>query len=195
MTFVRSCGRTRTITSSTPPRPRALPGIQVFTAADLDLRSIPPPPFIRVDERMFRPLMASDKVRFVGDIVAAVLSRVPRGAVDAAELVRSTTSRCRPSPTSARRSGRGPAVRARRHQHLPAIPPREADENLFDACDVVITGSHVSQRLPALPIEPRSTSREFEDGRLTDPAVHPDPASGQDGPRRDARAGARARSA
>ena len=36
--------------------------------------SIPPPPFIGIDERMFRPFLASERARFVGDIVAVVLS-------------------------------------------------------------------------------------------------------------------------
>ena len=45
--------------------------------------------------------------------------------------------------------------------------PGAGDENLFDGCDVIITGSNESPRLLALPIEPRSTVAEFEDGKLT----------------------------
>src|SRR5947209_10746530 len=43
------------------------PGMQAFTAADTDLGVNPAPPFIGVDPRMFRPLLASRRVRFVGD--------------------------------------------------------------------------------------------------------------------------------
>ena len=45
--------------------------------------------------------------------------------------------------------------------------PGAGDANLFDGCDVVVTGSNESPRLLALPIEPRSTVAEFEDGKLT----------------------------
>src|ERR1700727_589327 len=52
----------------------ALPGTQVFTAADTDLTVNAPPPFIQVPPEMFRPFIAPDKARFVGDIVAVVVS-------------------------------------------------------------------------------------------------------------------------
>ena len=65
----------------------AVPGTQVFTAADVDLPLFAPPPLIPIDAQMFRPPIAAQKVRFVGDIVAVVLSETREGAHDAAELV------------------------------------------------------------------------------------------------------------
>ena len=74
----------------------ALPGTQVFTAADIDLAVNPPPPFIRSRREMYRPFIASEKVRFVGDIVAVVLSETPRRRVRRRpSSSRSSTSRCR----------------------------------------------------------------------------------------------------
>ena len=62
-------------------------GAQVFVAGDTDLGVNPPPPFIPIDPQMHRPLIASDTVRFVGDIVAIVLADSREASVDAAELV------------------------------------------------------------------------------------------------------------
>ena len=62
-------------------------GAQVFVAGDTDLTVNPAPPFIPIDPQMYRPLLASDTVRFVGDIVAIVLADSREASVDAAELV------------------------------------------------------------------------------------------------------------
>src|SRR5665213_1777251 len=66
----------------------ALPGTHVFTAGDVDLTVSAPPPFIPIDPQMFRPFIASDKVRFVGDIVAVVLGESSGSTADEADLVR-----------------------------------------------------------------------------------------------------------
>lgn len=64
----------------------AMPGVVgVYTAADLRLkpfRALPLTP-----EEMSRPPLAEGTVRFVGDVVAAVVARTRAQAVDAAELV------------------------------------------------------------------------------------------------------------
>jgi len=46
--------------------------------------------------------------------------------------------------------------------------PLDPDAHLFDGCAVVSSGSVLSPRLAACPIEPRATAAQFgEDGRLT----------------------------
>src|ERR1019366_7941781 len=57
------------------------------SAAAGDRPTNPLPPFMGIDERMQRPFLASDTVRFVGDIVAIVVSDGSELGVDAAELV------------------------------------------------------------------------------------------------------------
>src|SRR6516225_6543380 len=65
---------------------RAMPGVvAVFTAADLDLPLYEG--LIKLNERCARPPLAVDKVRFVGDAVAAVVAETREAAVDAAEAV------------------------------------------------------------------------------------------------------------
>src|SRR3954466_4581266 len=58
---------------------------QVFTAQELDL-GLFGPPFPALDAKFARPFMASDHVRFAGEIVAAVLTDSRAEGIDAAEL-------------------------------------------------------------------------------------------------------------
>ncbi len=146
-----------------------IPGTRVFTAADLDLGPFAPPPFVGIDERMHRPFLALDTVRFVGDIVAAVLTESRELGFDAAELVAVEYDPL-PVNTDPRAALRDevllfPDVGTNVCLHRPAENP---DPALFDNCDVVTTGRLISQRLSACPIEPRSSAAQLgDDGRLT----------------------------
>src|SRR5581483_11500159 len=60
-------------------------GVQVLTAADVDLKPIEPH-FPGIESRMARPPVAGEVVRFAGEIVAIVLADSHADAVDAAEL-------------------------------------------------------------------------------------------------------------
>ncbi len=143
-------------------------GAQVFTAADTDLTAEPAPPMLVVDPQMFRPFLASDTVRFVGDIVAAVLADTREASVDAAELVEVDYD---PLPAVA------DPLEAAKDETLvfPELgsnicfqrPPDNPDPQLLDGSDVRVKGRLISQRISALPIEPRSTAAQFENGRLT----------------------------
>ena len=66
LTFVRSYIAHGTINGIDKSAAEAA-GAQVFTAADVGLGVNPAPPFLGIDPRMFRPLIADNKVRFVGD--------------------------------------------------------------------------------------------------------------------------------
>src|SRR5437764_949182 len=87
LTYVRSPVAHARITGIDVSEARALPGVQVFTADDVDLDKNPLPPFLGVDERMHRPFLAKDTVRFAGDIVACVLTDSRAAGADAAELI------------------------------------------------------------------------------------------------------------
>jgi aerobic carbon-monoxide dehydrogenase large subunit len=168
VTFVRSYLGHGRIVSIDADEARALPGVQVFTAAEVGLPASPPPPMLQVHESMFRPPVATDTVRYAGEIVAIVLAESRGASVDAAELV-SVEYESLPVVTDIRE-----AVKDEVLLFAPAgsntclrIPAQDPDENLFADCDIVISGSNESPRLLALPIEPRSTVAEFEDGKLT----------------------------
>jgi carbon-monoxide dehydrogenase large subunit len=169
VTFVRSPFAHARIQSVDTSEARALPQTQVFTAADVDLDLFRPPPLPGLEQGMPRPFVASEVVRFAGDIVALVVTETRTQGADAAELVYVD------------------------YDPLPAvIDPHEAlkdevvlfpevgtnvcsrvgaeagDGSLFDGCELVVSGRLVSQRLAASPLEPRSSAAVVgEDGRLT----------------------------
>jgi carbon-monoxide dehydrogenase large subunit len=146
-----------------------LDGVEVLAGADVELPAIPPPPFLPGGEKYPRPPVAVDKVRFAGDLVAAVLAPTREASVDAAELVEVEYE---PLPVVT------DAVRAAQDDVLLfedagtnvcfARPAAAVDEELFSGCEVVVEGEMTSQRLAVVPIEPRShAARLEEDGRLT----------------------------
>ncbi|MGH2914432.1 MAG: xanthine dehydrogenase family protein molybdopterin-binding subunit, partial [Solirubrobacteraceae bacterium] len=146
----------------------ALPGVDVFAAAELELPPYAAPPFIGIDAGMSRPPLASERVRFVGDIVAAVVAPSRDRAADAAELVFVDYDPL-PAVVDMRKAATNEVVifdevGTNVCHHVPVAEP---DEHIFDDCEVVVTGANESPRLLACPIEPRSTRAVFDDGKLT----------------------------
>ena len=168
MTYVRSTMPHARIASIDVDDARSAPGvIGVFTAADIDL---PPmmPTIPMLDQTMARPYLADGVVRFVGDLVAAVVTEERYQGEDAAELVFVD------------------------YEPLPAVVDPEAAEqsevvlfpdagsnvamrlefghgdDLFDGCDVVVRQRIVNQRVAPCPLEVRAVAAEWgDDGRLT----------------------------
>jgi aerobic carbon-monoxide dehydrogenase large subunit len=168
ITFIRSPWAHARIASIDTSAAAEMPGVHVF-AADTGLPPNPAPPFVGIDDRMFRPFLASEKARFAGDIIAIVLAEGRAESVDAAELV-SVEYDPLPVVTDIEHAARdevllfedvGTNVCLR-------VPPAEPDAQLFDGCEVVTSGTIVSQRLAACPVEPRATLAQFSDeGKLT----------------------------
>ena len=118
---------------------------------------------------MVRPFFASDVVRFVGDIVAVVLTDDRASGVDAAELVLVDYDPL-PAVVDPEAALAGDVLLyPELGTNVCASHPLEApDEALFEGCDVVVSGRLVSQRLAACPLEARGCVAELgEDGRMT----------------------------
>ena len=82
--YVRSSAAHGTIRSIDADEARAMPGVlAVFTAADLELEPVPS----SFNPTVARTLLASDKVRYVGEPIAAVVAETIAQGVDAAESV------------------------------------------------------------------------------------------------------------
>ena len=168
-TFVRSPFAHARIGSIDPSAAEALPNVQVLTGADVELEPFGPPPFPGLDAGMGRPVIAKDTARFVGEIVAVVVSEGRAAGEDAAELVAVDYDPL-PVLVSPHEAAKdevllfpdvGTNVAA-----LGGSP--EHDEKLFDGCDVVVSGTITSPRMAACPLEPRSAAAEVgADGRLT----------------------------
>jgi carbon-monoxide dehydrogenase large subunit len=169
VTFVRSPYPHARILGIDASAAAALPGTRVLTAADVDLTVYPPPPIPLIEQRMQRPFLASEVVRFAGDIVAVVLTESRAAGVDAAELVMVDYD---PLPATAdpRRALAGevllyPELETNVCLHT---GPEQPDADLFAGCEAVVSGTIVSQRLAPAPLEPRATAAvRGEDGRLT----------------------------
>ncbi len=182
LTLVRSPLAHARITAVDVEAAREAPGVvAVFTGADVDLA--PALLFAGANSGMVRPWLATDKVRFVGEPVAAVLTELAYQGQDAADLVEVD------------------------YDPLPAVvDPRAAladevllfeevgtnlaggfghdeefDEHLFDDCEVVVTRDIVNQRLAASPLEARAAAAVWgDDGRVTLWASTQNPQSARD---------------
>ena len=168
VTFVRSPFAHARITGVDASQAEALPNIKVLTGADVDA-SMGPPPIPVIEQRMRRPLVASDVVRFVGDIVAVVLSEDRASGADAAELV-SVDYDPLPALVDMREAAKDElllfpevetnvAGRAGRLDH---------DPTLFENCDVVVSDTLVSPRMAGCPLEVRSAAADIDAaGKIT----------------------------
>ena len=168
-TFVRSPVAHARIAGIDTSAVESVPGAQVFTAADVDLAVFPPPPIPGINDKMVRPFFASDVVRFVGDIVAVVLTEDRPSGVDAAELVLVDYDPL-PAVVDPEAALAGDVLLyPDLGTNVCASHPVEApDDALFEGCDVVVSGRLVSQRLAACPLEARGCVAELgEDGRMT----------------------------
>jgi carbon-monoxide dehydrogenase large subunit len=168
VTFVRSLLAHANIVDVDATAAEALPNVQVLTAADVEL-GVFGPAFPEVNPGMGRPLLAVDRVRFVGDIIAIVISDDSATGADAAELVLVDYDPLEAvvSPHEAANdevllfpeAGSNVAARSGSPEH---------DEHLFGGCDVVVSGTFVSQRMAPCPLEARSAAAELgADGRIT----------------------------
>jgi aerobic carbon-monoxide dehydrogenase large subunit len=84
--FVRSPVAHGLINSIDVSAAREAPGVVgVFTAADLDLPTVPA--FIEVNPKVARPPLATDRVRFAGEPVVAIVAESAAAVADAMELV------------------------------------------------------------------------------------------------------------
>jgi CO/xanthine dehydrogenase Mo-binding subunit len=146
----------------------ALAGVRaVLTGADLSLPPIP----VRVSPDPGRllpylqPVLAADRVRYVGEPVAAVVADDPYLAEDGADLVAVDYTDL-PLAGDARTAGRPGAP------HLFSMQPNEAatvTASFGDVASEFSTAAHVVElevtvgRMTAVPIEPRSLLAEWDE--------------------------------
>ncbi len=180
-TFVRSPVAHALITGIDASAALEQPGVvAVLTVADMTDLPAPPPAEPPADDApppegpvplgppWSEPLLAVDRVRFVGEPVALVLTDSTYGGEDAAELVSvdyeqlpavasidaalAADSLLYPDAgTNVCTQGRGEVT----------------DDSIFDGCEVVVEGDVINQRVACLPMEGRSTAAAWVNGKLT----------------------------
>ncbi len=165
--YVRSPYAHATIESIDVSDAAAAPGVLgVFTAVDLAALNPTPPTRPNLPPEMTRPFLAADRVRFVGEPVAAVVAETHAQAMDAAELVLIDYEPL-PVLTDLARSVAGDLLMfpdAGTNTVLQLATPTQAT---FEGCDVVVSERIVNQRLSGAPMEPRvGVAYWTADGRL-----------------------------
>ena len=164
-TYVRSTVAHARLVSVDVDAARALPGVvDVIAGGDVDLAPIPG----WFNPAMVRTHLARDRVRFVGEPLAVVLTERPDQGEDAAEAVgvdyeplpalvdpmAALTSEVRLFPEV------GTNVVCEFSQ-----PARDGPDALDD-CEVVVRQRLVNQRVAACPLEVRSSAAAWVEGRL-----------------------------
>ncbi|HEY2549923.1 MAG TPA: xanthine dehydrogenase family protein molybdopterin-binding subunit [Streptosporangiaceae bacterium] len=148
------------------------PGVvAAFTGADLaDLPDLGPAIPGMMNEHMRHPLLATEKVRYVGDLVAAVVTEHPYQGEDAIELV-DVDYEPLPAVVDLEDAETGKVLlfeQAGTNVAATFGDPAELDEHLFDGCEVVVRQRILNQRVAPAPMETRAAAAAWaQDGRLT----------------------------
>ena len=178
VTFVRSPVAHARITGLDTTAAREAPGVvAVLTIQDMDDLVPPPPPEpgsevsegapLPIGGLWSEPLLAVDRVRYVGEPVAMVLTNDSYQGEDAAELV---SVDYEPLPAVI---GIGTALETETllfestESNCCVASGEVTDDAIFDGCDAVIKQTIVNQRLAPMPMEGRAAAAVFADGKLT----------------------------
>ena len=177
VTFVRSPIAHALITGIDADSARQAPGVvAVLTAADMDDLAPPPPPAegggseaapLPLGGPWAEPLLAIDRVRFVGEPVAIVISDDTYSGADAAELVSVDYEPLPPVVTIDDALAGTTLVFPDAGSNVAVESGAPADDGAFADCDVVVERTIVNQRLAPMPMEGRAVAATWADGKLT----------------------------
>jgi aerobic carbon-monoxide dehydrogenase large subunit len=169
VTFVRSQVAHGRLLSVDTSAAREAPGVvAVVTAADLSGLSDLPAGFPFVNAAVTRPWLATDVVRFVGDLIAVVLTEERYQGEDAAELV-SVDIDPLPAVVGTEAAARDEVLLfPEAGTNVIASFGEPAPADFFDGCEVVVSRRIVNQRVAPVPLETRAAAAAWgEDGRVT----------------------------
>ncbi len=168
VTYVRSSVAHGTITSIDASAALAMPGVLgVFTAADLGL-AVEPAAF---NPMVSRGMLAIDKVRFVGEPIAAVVTETRRQGEDAVEqvVVDYDALEALVDPEAAMTSSLLIYEAAGSNVVFDSTAigaPDVTGDEFFAGCEVVVKGRFINQRVAPCPLEVRGSAVAWIDGKL-----------------------------
>ena len=167
LTFVRSSLAHGKIVSIDADDALAMPGVvAVWTAADIDLEPAPPAHGF-MNKRIRFPFIASDTVRFVGDIVAVVVSTDKILGTDAAEMV-IVDYESLPVVLDMDESFRGEVLlHPDAESNIVLTFASDNNDDIFSSCDVVVDLVIENQRVAPAPMEVRACASVWDGERLT----------------------------
>jgi carbon-monoxide dehydrogenase large subunit len=145
----------------------AMPGVvAVWTAADIDLEPAPPAHGF-MNKKIRFPFIASDTVRFVGDIVAVVVSTDKTLGTDAAEMV-IVDCESLPVVLDMDESFRGEVLlHPDAESNIVLTFASDSNDDIFSDCDVVVDLVIENQRVAPAPMEVRACASVWDGERLT----------------------------
>ncbi len=170
VTYARSSAAHARVLSIDTSEAESMPGVvAVFTAASLDLQPIP----AAFNPMVARTLLASDKVRYVGEPIVAIVTETREQGEDAAEaiivdydylevFVDLETSMA--SSTHIYESAGSNVV----FDTTALGIPENTGDAYFEGCEVIVKGRFLNQRVAPCPLEVRGAAAVWgDDGRLT----------------------------
>jgi aerobic carbon-monoxide dehydrogenase large subunit len=163
--YARSPMAHATISSIEVDEAKAAPGVLgVFTAADIDLA---PVAGMMAPAPMARPVLAVDRVRFVGEPIAAVVAETAAQAADAVELIWADLEPL-PAVVGVEEAMKDEVLLFPDHgSNVSADFNFGSADDLFDGCDAVVSLRIENQRVAACPLEGRAAAAAWApDGRL-----------------------------
>jgi carbon-monoxide dehydrogenase large subunit len=170
--FVRSTMAHATLTEVDVAEALEVPGVvAVYTGADSsaadDLAPFPVAIPGMIPDGLARPYIATDTVRFVGDVVAVIVAETKVAAEDASELVIVDYEPLEVviDPVEAEK---GEILLFPEHGSNIAleVPFGHSGDELFEGCEVVVDRTITNQRLAVCPLEPRALAVTWHEGRL-----------------------------
>jgi len=170
VTYARSSAAHARVLSIDTSEAESMPGVvAVFTAASLELQPVP----AAFNPMVARTLLASDKVRYVGEPIVAIVTETREQGEDAAEaiivdydyleaFVDLETSMA--SSTHIYESAGSNVV----FDTTALGIPENTGDAYFEGCEVTVKGRFLNQRVAPCPLEVRGAAAVWgDDGRLT----------------------------
>ena len=170
VTYARSSAAHARVLSIDTSEAESMPGVvAVFTAASLELQPVP----AAFNPMVARTLLASDKVRYVGEPIVAIVTETREQGEDAAEaiivdydyleaFVDLETSMA--SSTHIYESAGSNVV----FDTTALGIPENTGDAYFEGCEVIVKGRFLNQRVAPCPLEVRGAAAVWgDDGRLT----------------------------
>ena len=168
VTYVRSQFAHGTIVAIDTSEAEAMPGvIAVYTAASLGLEPVGAP----FNPTVARTLLASDKVRYVGEPVAVIITEDRAQGEDAANAViididpLEALIDVEAAMASATHIYPSAGSNVVFDTTMLGMPDNTGDA-YFEGCEVLVKGRFVNQRVAPCPMEVRGSSVAWVDGRL-----------------------------
>lgn len=170
VTYARSSAAHANILSIDTSEAESMPGVvAVFTAASLDLQPVP----AAFNPMVARTLLASDKVRYVGEPVVAIVTETREQGEDAAEAIiidydyLEAFVDLETSMSSSTHIYESAGSNVVFDTTALGIPENTGDA-YFEGCEVIVKGRFMNQRVAPCPLEVRGAAAVWgSDGRLT----------------------------